>query len=192
MGPLIFQVTSKKHYTYGFLSMVKSLKYFCSLALHQADLFEFVKNVFKCTGLDSEIEKGKLVGMGSDGASNMLGCKAGLVTLMKNDYPELIGIHCLCHRLELSFRDVLKNNTYYKKMMTLLIGLNYFYARHKQKQGLRKALDILDIAGLLPPRVTGTHWLSHVVSSLRSLFRNYRVYEAHLGTLKHSKDIVPR
>ena len=80
-----------------------------------ADLFEFVKNVFKCTGLDSENRERKLVGMGSDGVSNMLGCKAGLVTLMKNDYPELIGIHCLCHRLELSFRDVLKNNTYHQK-----------------------------------------------------------------------------
>ena len=50
----------------------------------------------------------KLIDFGSDGASNMTGQKRGMVTQMKNDNPEMIGIHCLAHRLELAFNDVIK------------------------------------------------------------------------------------
>jgi hypothetical protein len=50
----------------------------------------------------------KLIDFGSDGASNMTGQKRGMVTQMKNDNPEMIGIHCLAHRLELAFKDVIK------------------------------------------------------------------------------------
>lgn len=48
--------------------------------------------------------------MGSDGASNMVGKKSGLSTLIKeNINSEIVNIHCLCHRLELGFRDALKH-----------------------------------------------------------------------------------
>ena len=50
----------------------------------------------------------KLIGFGSDGASNMTGQKHGMVTHMKNDHPDMIGIHCPAHRLELAFKDVIK------------------------------------------------------------------------------------
>jgi hypothetical protein len=50
----------------------------------------------------------KLIDFGSDGASNMTGQKRGMVTQMKNDNPEMIGIHCLAHRLEVAFKDVIK------------------------------------------------------------------------------------
>lgn len=47
--------------------------------------------------------------MGSDGASNMVGTKSGLLALIKKDLNgEFFNVHCLCHRLELAFRDVLK------------------------------------------------------------------------------------
>ena len=95
--------------------------------------------------------------MGSDGASNMLGCKSGLATLLKEDHPELISVHCLCHRLELAFRDVTKNTCkgMYTKMMTALIGLHYFYKQsYKNKQALRRVWTAMDIKGTLPPKVT--------------------------------------
>ena len=42
----------------------------------------------------------KLVTMGSDGASVMLGKKSGVLALLK-EQPSLIGVHCSAHRLEL-------------------------------------------------------------------------------------------
>ena len=61
---------------------------------------------------------GKLVGFGSDGASNMVGVKHGLVTLIKKDYPGVVGIQCLGHRLELAFKDALKKDKTYDKLVT--------------------------------------------------------------------------
>ena len=40
----------------------------------------------------------KLVAMGSDGASVMLGKKSGVLALLKEQQPSLIGIHCSAHR----------------------------------------------------------------------------------------------
>lgn len=39
----------------------------------------------------------KLMGFRSDGAFNMEGKKTGLVTLIQNLHPEIIGIHCLAY-----------------------------------------------------------------------------------------------
>ena len=40
---------------------------------------------------------GKIVGFGSDTASDMTGKRGGVITLMRRDYPWLIGVHCLAH-----------------------------------------------------------------------------------------------
>ena len=49
----------------------------------------------------------KCVGFRYDRAANMLGIKGGLVTLLKQDFPLVIGIYCLAHRLELAYRDTI-------------------------------------------------------------------------------------
>lgn len=55
---------------------------------------------------------GKLVAMGSNGASNMVGKRSGLAILLQQDInDEIINMHCFAHRLELAFRDVLKTKT---------------------------------------------------------------------------------
>ena len=125
--------------------------------------------------------------MGSDGASNMIGTKSGLLALIKKDLNgEFFNVHCLCHRLELAFRDVFKKFKLYDKLMTLLIGLYYFYKKsYNNKKGLLNTFSALEIKGILPPRVTGTRWLPHLSRGLVSLLRNFKAYEAHLSTLSH-------
>ena len=69
------------------------------------DLYEFVTETFKQFNINTD----KLVGMGSDGASNMSESKAGLITILhQNINKEIVNIHCLAHRLELAFRDGVK------------------------------------------------------------------------------------
>ena len=58
-----------------------------SIALH-----ELIKT--KLTDTLISIYMGKIVGFGSDGASNMTGKRGGVITLMRRDYPWLIGVHC--------------------------------------------------------------------------------------------------
>lgn len=125
--------------------------------------------------------------MGSDGASNMLGKNNGLVKLMKDAHPELISVHCFCHRLELAFRDAFKGVKLYDKLMTLMIGLHYFYLKSsKQKKGLLSAMKAMDVKGVLPPKVTGTRWVGHVSGGVESLCRTYVAYNAHLCSASHS------
>jgi hypothetical protein len=50
-----------------------------------SDLYQFVIAQMKDNGIYTDM--GELVGFGSDGASNMVGVKHGLVTLIKKDYP---------------------------------------------------------------------------------------------------------
>ena len=41
----------------------------------------------------------KLIGLATDGASSMnIGSEIGTVTLMRNDIPNLVGVHCIAHR----------------------------------------------------------------------------------------------
>ena len=45
--------------------------------------------------------KRKLCGLGSDGASVMLGVRGGVATLLKKEVPFMIANHCIAHRLVL-------------------------------------------------------------------------------------------
>lgn len=123
--------------------------------------------------------------MGSDGASNMVGRKGGLSALLRNELnSELVNVHCYAHRLELAFRDVLKKNKLYEKLMTLLVGLYYFYTnQYKNKKGLLKSIEIY--GGILPTKVTGTRWMPHLSRGIQGLFRTFKTYESHLATASH-------
>ena len=50
----------------------------------------------------------KTVSFASDCASVMCGKKLGLVTRFREEQPRLVGILCVAHRLELSYKDVFK------------------------------------------------------------------------------------
>ena len=88
------------------------------------------------------------MGMGSDGASNMTGRNSGLAVRLRERFPEMFSVHCLCHRLELAFKDAMvqkpggpkakkQNYPVYEKMMTMLTGIFYLYKKsHKQKKGI--------------------------------------------------------
>jgi len=51
---------------------------------------------------DSKLDKEKLRGIGTDGASTMMGCHNGVVAHLKALIPSAIGVHCAAHRLNLA------------------------------------------------------------------------------------------
>ena len=65
----------------------------------------------------------KLVGFAADGAANMMGCSTGLTTLLKDNYPFIIIVHCLTHVLKLAYKDAMKESTVYSKLQTLVQGI---------------------------------------------------------------------
>lgn len=125
--------------------------------------------------------------MGSDGASNMTGSKSGLSSLLKQRInEEIVNVHCLCHRLELAFRDVVKKFKLYDNLLTLLIGIHYFYKRsNKNKTALMNTIKVVG-NGILMPKVTGTRRMPHMFRGNKALLRTYRALEMQLSTVSHT------
>ena len=69
----------------------------------------------------------KLVTLGSDGASVMLGKNNGVIALLQTIQPSMIAVHCSGHRRELAFKDTIKKVANADKVVTLLSGLYYMY-----------------------------------------------------------------
>ena len=92
-------------------------------------------------------------------------------------------IHCLAHRLELAFRDVIKKSTskLYDKLLTLLLGLYYTYHKApKQKKQLGDTFQLLGVGSVTPTRVGGTRWLPHMNRALKALIKGYRAFRMQL------------
>ncbi|XP_052787904.1 zinc finger protein 862-like [Mya arenaria] len=159
---------------------------FCSLRTPESTRSKDIHSMVNSFMEEHSLEKSKHIGLGSDGASNMTGVKAGLAALLKNG-PHFINVHCLVHRLELAFRDALKGVKFYDKLMTLLIGLHYHYKKYyKNKKGRKDTFEALQLKAMLPPKVTGTRWLPHLSRGLKALIKGYRAFECHLSDQSHN------
>lgn len=70
-----------------------------------------------------EPDKKGLCAFVSDGAAVMTGVKSGVATLLKKENPQVISVHCICHRLALACTDTLQNVGYIKSVHTWLMQL---------------------------------------------------------------------
>ena len=68
----------------------------------------------------------RVMGFGSDGASVMVGRRAGVSTLLKQSNPEMTAIHCVAHRLALAVAQAGDAVPYVKAFKTLLHNLYTF------------------------------------------------------------------
>ena len=127
--------------------------------------------------------KSKMVGMGTDGASVMLGKKSGVVARIREilERPFILGIHCSGHKVELAYKDAVKDQNLYKKVDALLIGLYYFYRNSPlNRSNLKATAGMLHAKVLVPVRVGGTRWVSHVKLAIENLLNSYSSIVLHL------------
>ena len=114
----------------------------------------------------------KLISTGTDGASVMMGRKGGVVSLIKQDAPQVIGIHCVAHNLELAFRDTLKSNETMMSIRDLLNGCwkHYKYSP-KALRELRELAEAMEIKVRKPTKASGTRWVPHLLRALAVLLQ---------------------
>lgn len=109
-----------------------------------ADLYTFVKDCTKENEFEEDMNK--LVDFRSDSTRNadMMVLKTGLITLIWNDHLEIIGVHCLEHRLELAFKDVFKSEKLYMQLTTLLLGLTIFHkdSPYKWRKCKKRSIEV--------------------------------------------------
>lgn len=134
--------------------------------------------------VEGDVWRRKLVAICSDGASVMTGCKTGVVVRLSKNLPGVIAMHCMAHRLELSYKDA-GNNTCHKKVDILLMGLYYFYHNSPlNRENLKASYKILGMKVLLPTRVGGTRWVGHLQLALDHFLRGYAAIMQHLEQIQ--------
>lgn len=123
----------------------------------------------------------KLVACGTDGAAVMTGVKKGVVSKLRGDRVEILGIHCMSHRLELAYSDAVSHNKLARKVNDLLSGLYTFY--HKScvnRANLRGSFEEIGMRHLMPTRIGGTRWVSHFLRALENFLKGYKGLVHHL------------
>ena len=137
--------------------------------------------------------KKKLVGVASDGAAVMRGCRSGVVAHLIEGLPHVVGVHCMAHRLELSFKDAANKNPYCKKIDSLLMGLYYFYhISALNRANLKASYESLQKPPLMPTRVGGTRWVPHILKILDHFLRGYAAVVQHLEHIQSPDSVGVR
>ena len=130
--------------------------------------------------------KNKVVALSCDGASVMLGCRAGVGALLQHDAPSLLTFHCMAHRLELALKDMCSEvNLFDKTVNVLLSGVYAFYHKSTLNRAmLKRCFEALKGNGsgalLIPLRVGGTRWVGHTYAALTNLVGSYSYIVNHM------------
>ena len=104
----------------------------------------------------AQLEISKMRGIGTDGASTMMGCHNGIVARLKTITPSAIGVHCAVNHLNLASSQAGNNVAYVKKFSNIL---RQHYNSAVQTAGLEAVQTIINESGkLLAP--CSTRWLS--------------------------------
>lgn len=132
----------------------------------------------------------KLISTGTDGTSLMMGRKGGVVSLIKQDAPQVIGIHCVAHNLELAFSDTLKSN---KTMMSIRDLLNGCWKHYKYSpkalRELRELAEAMEIKVGTPTKASGTRWVPHLLrTSAVLLQKNLPAIVSHFEHTAEARD----
>ena len=99
----------------------------------------------KTKGLDIS----KMVGIGTDGASVMTGRTGGVIKLLQEHSPSLIGVHCAAHRVALATSQAAKHIPYMKEYSrTIMIIFKYFKNSTLRSNRLRMIQNLLKLPEL--------------------------------------------
>ena len=152
-------------------------------------ILQAIDAAFAMYGFDLTYRR-KLVGFGADGASVNLGCRRSVSTLLQEDCPWLVQIHCFAHRLELAVKDAFKN-TYMTDVIELLTSLYQFFDNSPKR--VRECQELADIMAehfTKPLKANGTRWADHKLRALPKLKSSYQaiiIYLQHYSEDKANK-----
>ncbi|MGH0115904.1 UNVERIFIED_CONTAM: hypothetical protein FKN15_054260 [Acipenser sinensis] len=130
----------------------------------------------------------RMVGFGADGDAVMPGITKGLAAVLKQDFPWMIPVHCMAHRLEPTPTDVIREEKQVKGVIDLLENMYKIYkASPKMWRELREVAELLHTRAHKPTRVQGTRWLAHIHNARQTLVHNFAAIVVHLENVVKQK-----
>ena len=88
-----------------------------------------------------QLDVNKFCGLGSDGASVMLGVHGGVSALLKQHVPFLVSNHCIAHRLALACGQAANEIAYLKRFKDLLDQLYRYYEKSPVRMAGLKTIN---------------------------------------------------
>ena len=147
---------------------------------------ENVINLIKTTlkeygGLTDENLYQKLVGFGADGASVNMGCHSGIGARLQRKQPLLTSVHCMAHRLELAFKQVIQENEAKLKVLAFLDNLYKLYHNSSLNRSMLRECAAAFCTSGIPTRLGGTRWIPHTYTALINFWKMFPALQQHLG-----------
>ncbi|XP_062376891.1 E3 SUMO-protein ligase KIAA1586-like [Sardina pilchardus] len=143
-------------------------------------IYNSLRETLRGASFDDEFLINNLISIATDGASVLTGKRSGVITRLKQDFPKIQSIHCLCHRLELAVHDSLK----------LVAGCNHFeifvsklYTLYNQSAKnvrlLEEAAEELNVQLLKIGQIFTIRWVSSSFRTVKAVWNNYPALARH-------------
>ena len=108
------------------------------------------------------IQLGRLIGMGFDGASTFSGDKTEVQRRLKELSPHALFGHCRCHVLQLASVQAVHATPGIKHVYTTLMMLwKFFHYSPKRAESLKEIQKVPDFPKLKIVKPSDTRWLTH-------------------------------
>ena len=118
----------------------------------------------------------------------MLGKNNGVIALLQAMQPVVVPVHCSGHKLELAYKDAIKNTALAEKVVTMLTGLYYLYCVPLNRTNLKNAFACLGLKKLYPVRAGGSRWIGHTLQALSNFIDRYKAIRLHVEQLASSRE----
>ena len=133
--------------------------------------------------------KQKLVCLGSDGASVIIGKNSSDYVHLKTDVPSLISIHSIAHKLELGFQDKIKDVKLFQDAKEMLQGIWKYYKYSCKAVGeIKELADMMGERAYKAVKADGSRWIPHLERALNVLLtKNYNLVVTHFQHASQAK-----
>lgn len=152
-------------------------------SLNAGTITEAILQCLSSNGFHSDYLSNHLVGICSDGASVMVGSQSGVLTQLKDRYPNILLWHCLCHRIELAVSDAVKSMNSVNHIQSFMDRL---YSLYSQSPKAQRQLEqcATEVSSQLKKigRVLGTRWVASSYRSLLAVWQSYPALHQHFST----------
>ncbi|CAG8806039.1 23017_t:CDS:2, partial [Cetraspora pellucida] len=153
---IISKHISKNVPVYRYLGMIELTKETANAIVKELNIFIYAKN----------LPINRLINMGSDGASIMLGCNNSVAAQLKQQNPYLIEIHCISHHLALASEDAAASIPYLSNYNNIVRNLYSYFSKSYIRMAHLKMLSLSNV-------VSNLH---HIINSvIQALYEDYEI-----------------
>ena len=131
------------------------------IPLKKADAETIYSTLIECLK-KKNLQVGRIVGLGFDGAATFSGRRTGVQARIKKHTPHALFVHCLCHLLQLAcVQSANKTPGIAHVYRTLTTLWKHFHNSPKRAECLKEVQSVLELPEMKVIKPSDTCWLSH-------------------------------